>query len=280
MARSPEATPDARQTRILDPIEPLNRGLFGVDKGVSRILGGRGRLLFTARWIPARLREALYNAFDNLDEPETFANDMLQRKVHRAGVSVARFGINTTVGVIGVFDVASRIGLRRQREDFGQTLGFYGVTPGPYIYVPIAGPTTVRDTLAGFVDGLFSPLGWIELSEIERRSIQVTKGFTQPATINIRQIARGAADEGETSDEYATLRQLYYDQRAAQIADLPNLADNPIVIDPKDYVIPKVVPRPAPTSSLPDLAPRADADPQAEAPAAGEAASPATGAAP
>jgi phospholipid-binding lipoprotein MlaA len=255
LARSPYLSPDTPQTRILDPIEPLNRGFFKIDKAITHVFAGPGRLIITAKWMPRPMREGLYNAFDNLDEPSTFANDILQRKVRRAAITAGRFGINTTVGVVGVFDVASRMGLKRTREDFGQTLGFYGITPGPYLYLPLAGPTTTRDTLGAIADGLFSPLGWVDLTEIERRSIQVAKATLQPSTIGIRQIARGAAAAGETRDEYATLRQLYYDQRAAQITDMPNLADNPIAVDPDEYPYPKGAKPPPPEAPPPEPPP-------------------------
>ena len=100
-----------------DPLEPINRRLFHVDQWINNLLAGRGRIIFTARWIPAPVREGLYNAFDNLDEPDTAANDVLQAKPKRGAVTVARFAVNSTVGVLGVFDVASKFGLKRTRED-------------------------------------------------------------------------------------------------------------------------------------------------------------------
>ena len=221
----PQETP---QTRILDPFEPVNRGLFKIDGTINSFFAGKGRILATARWLPRPLRAGLYNAFDNLDEPATFANDLMQRKIKRAGITAGRFAINTTIGGLGVFDVAKKMKLNRTREDFGQTLGMYGITPGPYIFLPLAGPTTVRDTLSTFVDGMFNPLSWVRMTEIKRRSLQLARIAVQPSTIGIRQVARGAAAAGVTPDEYSTLRRLYYDQRAAQITDQPNLADDPI----------------------------------------------------
>ena len=222
---------DTPQTRILDPFEPVNRGLFKIDGTLNRFFAGKGRILVTAKWIPRPLREGLYNAFDNLDEPATFANDLMQRKISRAGTSASRFAINTTIGGLGVVDVASKMHLKRTREDFGQTLGMYGITPGPYVFLPLAGPTTARDTLATLVDGMFNPLSWVRMTEIKRKSIQLARIVVQPSTIGIRQVARGAAEAGETPDEYGTVRRLYFDQRAAQIADQPNLADDPISVE-------------------------------------------------
>lgn len=216
-----------------DPLEPVNRRLFGVDLWINRVLAGRGRIIFTAKWIPAPVREGLYNAFDNLDEPGTAANDVLQAKPERGAKSVARFAVNSTLGGLGVFDVASRVGLKRTREDFGQTLAVWGITAGPYIYIPITGPTTARDTMAGFVDNLFLPGHWFPMTTLERHGLHVLNVVVKPSTIGIRQVARGAAEAGDTQDEYATLRQLYYDQRADQIADRPNLADDPVASFPE-----------------------------------------------
>ena len=217
-----------------DPLESINRRLFRVDLWINDVLAGRGRILLTAKWIPAPVREGLYNAFDNLDEPDTAANDMLQAKPKRGAITVARFAVNSTIGGLGVFDVASKMGLKRTREDFGQTLAIWGIRAGPYVYIPISGPTTARDGMAGFVDNLLLPGHWFPMTTWERQGLHVVALVVQPSTIGIRQVARGAAEAGDTKDEYATLRQLYYDQRADQIADRPNLADDPVLAIPDD----------------------------------------------
>ncbi len=230
---------------VEDPIEPVNRALFGLDTTINRLLAGKGRILAMAKWIPAPARAGLYNAFDNLQEPSTFANDLLQKKPRRAVQTAGRFAVNSTVGALGVFDVASRLKLKRTREDFGQTLATWGITPGPYVYVPLSGPTTTRDAVAGLVDGVFVPGHWFPMNDWARRAMRVVKYGVQPSTIGIRQVARGAAETGETKDEYATLRQLYYDQRAAQIADRPNLADDPVASFPESKPKKQKKPRPA-----------------------------------
>jgi phospholipid-binding lipoprotein MlaA len=218
---------------IEDPLQGFNRGMFGVDLTVNKLLAGHGRILAMAKWIPVPLRVGLYNAFSNLDEPDTLANDLLQRKFHKGVRTAGRFAINSTIGVLGWIDVASHFGLRRTREDFGQTLAMWGVKPGPYIYLPFAGPTNFRDALSGPVDALFVPGHWFPMSTWERQGMQIVRYGVHPATVGIRQVARGAAEEGQTDDEYATLRQLFYDQRADQIADRPNLADDPLPAFPE-----------------------------------------------
>ena len=215
-------------TPIEDPLEPANRKLFAVDLWVNKTLAGPGRILPMAIWIPSPVRHGLFNVFDNLEEPATVANNLMQAKFRRGAVSAGRFTVNSTVGVFGVFDVAAKMRLNRTREDFGQTLAIWGITAGPYFYVPLSGPTTVRDSLAGFVDGLFLPNHWLPVTIWEEQSANLVHFWVKPSTIGIRQVARGAAEAGATHDEYATLRQLYYDQRADQIADRPNLADDPV----------------------------------------------------
>lgn len=235
-APSPESSPSVfaalheapAQTPIEDPIEPINRRLFHIDLWVNKHLAGKGHILPTAKWIPVKLKHGLYNFFDNLEQPATVANDLMQVKLGKGAESAGRFAVNSTVGVFGVFDVATKMRLARTREDFGQTLAIWGITAGPYIYVPFSGPTTVRDSLGGLVDSFFLPDHWLPLTIWEDQGINLVHFVVKPATISIRQVARGAAEAGDTKDEYATLRQLYYDQRADQIADRPNLADDPV----------------------------------------------------
>ena len=237
VAAAAPASIDKAQLRagpMEDPLESINRRLFRVDLWINDVLAGRGRILLTAKWIPAPVREGLYNAFDNLDEPGTAANDVFQAKPKRGAITVARFAVNSTIGGLGVFDVASKMGLKRTREDFGQTLAIWGITAGPYIYIPITGPTTARDEFGGFVDNLFLPGHWFPMSTLERHGLHVLNVVVKPSTIGIRQVARGAAEAGDTQNEYATLRQLYYDQRADQIADRPNLADDPVASFPEN----------------------------------------------
>ena len=122
-AQAREVAPEPAQ--ISDPLETLNRGMFGVDSAVNRLVAGPTRILGTVKWVPRPVRHGLFNAFENLEEPATLANDLMQRKVRRAGETTALFGVNLTVGVGGAFDIAKRIGLKRTREDFGQTLALY-----------------------------------------------------------------------------------------------------------------------------------------------------------
>ena len=231
---APVEEPVAAPAPPLDPLEPVNRVLFGIDRTANRLLAGKGRVLTAPAWIPAPVKAGVFNVFQNLQEPATFANDLFQRKAGRAVTTTGRFAVNSTVGVFGIFDVASKLGLERTREDFGQTLAVYGVSAGPYLFLPFSGPTSVRDTAAGWVDGHFSPLGWVDMTSMKRRAINVTRHTLHPSTLNIRQEARTAAAHHETKDEYAMVRELYLAQREAQIHDEPNLADHPVLMTPRN----------------------------------------------
>ncbi len=97
---------------------------------------------------PEPLNKGITNFFNNLSEPVVMVNDLLQAKAKDAAVDLGRFGINTTLGLLGFFDVATRMSLHKNNEDFGQTLGKWGMPSGPYVVIPILGPSTVRDSLA------------------------------------------------------------------------------------------------------------------------------------
>ena len=105
---------------------------------------------------PSFIRTGVHNFFNNVSDTRNFANNLLQGKVRDAGVDTTRFILNTTLGVVGVFDVATAMGLQANDEDFGQTLGVWGVPNGPYVVLPLLGPSTVRDSVGKLPDGLLA----------------------------------------------------------------------------------------------------------------------------
>ena len=205
------ADAEPRPTATLsDPWEGLNRQTYGLNTGLDRAVFApvtRGYVAVT----PGPLRRGLGLAFDNLREPRIVINSLAQGYPRRALRSAARFAINSTVGVVGLFDVATRAGLPVQIADFGQTLGRYGVRPGPYVMVPILGPHDVRDLVGRVVDSLLDPAS------------QVFGGLTTKFGI-VRQLETGldyrsgaepalkALDDA--ADPYATARSAYSQRRA------------------------------------------------------------------
>jgi len=128
-----------------DPWEKVNRNVFVFNDGFDKVVTRPLAELYAK--LPDPVRNCLSNAFANLRGPSTAINNTLQGKPSEGLSDLGRFAVNTTVGVVGCFDVASRWGLEKHREDFGQTLGVWGFGPGPYLVVPIFGPSSVRDAI-------------------------------------------------------------------------------------------------------------------------------------
>lgn len=134
-----------------DPLEPFNRGVYGfndaVDRAVIKPVAAAYRDV-----LPSPVRTGVSNFFNNLQDLWSFVNNTLQLKAEGAGNSIVRFGVNTVFGLGGLLDIATEMRIERFNEDFGQTLGHWGVGPGPYVVLPLLGPSTVRDTAALPVD--------------------------------------------------------------------------------------------------------------------------------
>ncbi len=149
-ATGPQANPR-------DPLEPLNRKVAGfndvVDKAVVKPVA---KAYIYA--VPSLARQGVTNFFSNLGEVWNTANNAFQLKGRAAAESWMRFSINSVFGIAGIFDLATDMGLERQREDFGQTLGWWGVPSGPYLVLPLLGPSTVRDISAWSVNAYGNPL--------------------------------------------------------------------------------------------------------------------------
>jgi phospholipid-binding lipoprotein MlaA len=155
-ATVPEASRDKR-----DPLEPINRGVYafndGLDKAVVRPVA-RG---YKAA-VPQPIQTGVSNFFSNAKYPVTLVNNLLQGKFKAALSDTARFTLNTTLGLGGLFDPASDVGLDRNDEDFGQTLGKWGVPPGPYLVLPFVGPYTLRDGVGSLADDFAEPRAYLE----------------------------------------------------------------------------------------------------------------------
>jgi ABC-type transporter lipoprotein component MlaA len=153
-----------RQARANDPLEPMNLRLYEVDRKLDRAIS---RHVHPPRHAPPHARVALRaarNVLDNLDEPGFAANDLLQLKFARALKAAARFLVNSTIGIVGISDVASRLGITRRPTDLDRTLASYGAPAGPYLYVPLAGPTTLRAVLGAAAEGYLYPPHWLHLA--------------------------------------------------------------------------------------------------------------------
>lgn len=135
----------------IDPLEPMNRAIFTFNENLDQYIvkpAAEGYKFV----LPDAVRKGVTNFFGNIGDIFVAANNLLQGKPKEASSDVGRFLVNSTIGILGFFDVATDIGLDKHTEDFGQTLGVWGVSGGPYVVLPFFGPSTVRDTVGLAVD--------------------------------------------------------------------------------------------------------------------------------
>jgi phospholipid-binding lipoprotein MlaA len=221
------AAPDNQEAAAADdPLEPMNRTFFDLNQRLDRhaILPAA---TFYNDTVPLPARRGVHNFLTNLAGPVNFANDILETHFRKAGQAAARFVLNSTFGVAGIFDVATRAGLPARDRDFGETLGTFGVPQGPYLVVPAIGPTAVRDLGGNFVDGFFSPLYYWHVQYTGQQYVglvQAAVGAVDTRAANIdtyRDIQRASVDF------YATMRDLYRQRRESQLANSPARVELP-----------------------------------------------------
>lgn len=206
-----------------DPLEPMNRVIFGFNEVVDdNILEpvAKGYRYVT----PDPVERSVSNFFNNLGEINTIINSVLQMKLDKTITSSSRLAINSTVGVLGLFDVATSLGIQREREDFGQTLGFYGISSGPYLVLPFFGPSSFRDAPGFYADVMMeksiSPV-YTELHHEERQAIQATNVIdTRANLLKATKILDTAA-----KDKYIFLRESYLQRRAKLVTDGKDVQD-------------------------------------------------------
>ncbi len=148
-----------------DPFEGFNRRMWHFNYNYLDKPIYRPATHGYAKYVPFGLREALNNVIRNLEEPASFANHLLQGKVERAANNLVRFVFNSSFGLFGIFDLMGKSGVQRDIEEFGDVLGFYGVPEGPYIMLPVLGPSTVRKEAGDWVDAFVSPLNNLSFTE-------------------------------------------------------------------------------------------------------------------
>lgn len=199
---------------VYDPLEGFNRRAYTFNYYFDKFL--YLPVVNTYEYItPDYVEDRVSNFVDNVFEFNNFVNNLLQFKWKRTGVTLARFVVNTTVGVAGLWDPASCWGMPRQTEDFGQTLGHYGVANGPYIVLPIFGPSNLRDTTGLVVDAVaFSTVGppaWVDNDDAELI-------FTGVAAVDKRHRQLFRYYQTGSPFEYEMIRMLYTSKRQIEIA--------------------------------------------------------------
>lgn len=211
---TPPTDPDelAAYEEANDPLEPMNRYFFDLNNALDELV-----LKPFAGWyyilLPNFAQDGVRNALNNLRTPVVLANDLFQGEIDRAGTTIGRFFVNSTIGLADLFDVASEIGLAYHDEDFGQTLAVWGSGEGPYLVLPLLGPSNPRDATGRVVDQFLDPItylawshDWIQTANFVRAGVDVVD--TRARNLKtLDEIKAGAIDY------YATIRSLYRQQR-------------------------------------------------------------------
>jgi phospholipid-binding lipoprotein MlaA len=198
-----------------DPFEPVNRVIFNFNDGVDRYIAtpvAKGYQKVT----PQPLRTAVSNFFSNLGDLTNAANNLLQLKITDATEDIMRFAFNSVFGIGGLLDWATPAGLPKHQQDFGLTLGHWGIPSGPYLVLPLFGPSTVRDSMGLIVDVKFNPLNYIEPAT--RNPLYVLQ------FVSTRSDLLGATSllEQAALDKYSFVRDAYTQQRIARLRGTTN----------------------------------------------------------
>ena len=213
---------------VNDPWEGWNRGVFAINHAIDRVIVRPIAVVYRAV-LPPFARDGVHNFLHNLNSPVIFANDILQGEFDRAGNTMARFVINSTIGAGGLFDMAVRFGEPGHDEDFGQTLAVWGVKEGPYIYALVLGPSNMRDLTGFAVDLALNPLTWVNWGDDELEYAPYYRYGLTAIDIRARNLETLDDIEKTSVDFYAALRSLYRQHRDDEIRnnqpDIENLPE-------------------------------------------------------
>lgn len=213
---SPAAGPEeADAYQAYDPIEPVNRAIFGFNETLDRYVIKPVAIAYHDT-LPAPVRHSVRNFLNNLNEPVIFADQLLQGRVRDATNTFSRLVINSVFGVAGLFDVAGSGGNTFQTADFGQTLGVWGIGPGPYLVIPILGPSDLRDTLGLIGDSYADPADEVAAADNAWGPI-IGRSVVSAVDLRSRYISSLDRLRSTSLDYYATLRAVYLQRRAAVI---------------------------------------------------------------
>jgi phospholipid-binding lipoprotein MlaA len=229
---------DVRAQTPEDPYEGFNRRIYASAMRVDKQYFQPLTRLYHAL-TPGLIGVAIHNLITNLGEPVVIVNDVLQARLHAAAHDTVRLAANTTFGIGGMIDMAGKNGLPHHDNDFGVTLGVWGVKPGPYLFVPFVGPSTVRDGIGMGVDVLLNPFTYLRFPG------RLTLRFSAAGVGTIDRRLSSQSDleaiTADAADPYATLRSVYLQSREAQVRG----EDAAPVLPPIDEPAPSGAPSPS-----------------------------------
>ena len=213
---------------VKDCFETVNRGMFAFNQALDNVIFEPVAKGY--RYIPSPIRTGTSNALSNLSNLITIPNNLLQGDIKMAGVNIIRFVLNTTLGILGIWDPAQVLGFeKKEKEDYGQTLGSWGIGPGCYVVLPVLGPSTVRDavgTFANFVGG--DP--WYNVTVTNdtnyfKESDYYTTRITSGVDYRAKNIESFDNLEKNSIDFYASIRSLYLQDRQQRILNSDKITD-------------------------------------------------------
>ena len=208
---------------VKDCFEKINRGVFAFNQGLDKVIFkplAKGYRIF-----PQPIRSGTSNALSNLSTVVTIPNNILQGQFKESGINSARFLINTTLGIAGIFDVASYFGIKkRDKEDYGQTLGVWGAGPGCYFVLPVLGPTTVRDSL-GSVVNLIGGDPWYNVTVLNNTEYFTDSDYYVSRLVSgvdfrAKNLESFESLEKNSVDLYASVRSLYLQDRYRKVRNI------------------------------------------------------------
>jgi|TARA_B110000046_G_scaffold181990_1_gene215145 phospholipid-binding lipoprotein MlaA len=210
------------QGKVKDCFEGLNRATFSLNQGLDRAIFKPVAKGY--RSLPSTVRTGTSNALINISSLITIPNNILQGEFKTAGVNTGRFVINTTLGIIGIFDVAEKMGFSEyEKEDYGQTLGKWGVGAGCYVVLPVLGPSTVRDTVGSFINVLggdpYYNASTHGNNEYLNDSVYMTTKVLSGIDFRAKNLESIDNLEKNSMDFYASVRSLYLQDRQQKIAN-------------------------------------------------------------
>jgi phospholipid-binding lipoprotein MlaA len=231
------ATNDTGAAEVWDPLETPNRFIFSINRAVD-IIAIRPLAVTYRDWVPKPAQRGVHNVLENLGEPVTAINEVVLGDPSRAVTTLARFLVNSTLGVAGLFDVATSFGLSKTKEDFGKTVGYYaGVEPengGPYLVLPLAGPSNARDAAGLMADYAVDPFRILTYAFNIDAIYQGARYGTTVIDIRVRTMYALDDLEKNSVDYYAALRSAYTQQRADLIRQKREKTDSRSELDRRD----------------------------------------------
>lgn len=241
-ASEPEALAEYEQNN--DPAEPFNRAMYVVHDGLDTIILRPAASIYRVI-IPQPIRGGVRNVLANLRSPVIALNDALQGEGQRFGTTIGRFLLNSTLGIAGIFDVAKDFGLPKHEEDFGQTLAVWGVGEGPFLFIPVLGPSNPRDLVGFGVDTVANPATWIFSPSSDNDTLEIL-GWTR-LILTVLDTREGLIEtvdnvKATSLDPYATLRSAYRQRRQQQIRN-GGEAEGTAVQGPGLGAVPPATPR-------------------------------------